>query len=65
MSLIKLEVKTKNHKYPIYIGNNILQKIKLIFKKNSINFNQCIIVADKNVPKKLLNKVLISLPKKK
>ena len=65
MSLIKLHVKTGNHKYPIYIGNNILKKLNKILKENLINFNQCLIVADKNVPKKLIDKVLNSLPKKK
>ena len=30
-----------------------------------INFNQCLVIADKNVPKKLIYKVLNSLPKKK
>ena len=65
MNLTKLYVKTENQKYPIFIGNNILKKINNIFKENFINFNQCLIVADKNVPKKLINKVLNSLPKKK
>jgi len=65
MSLIKLHVKTGNHKYPIFIGNNILNKLKIILKENSINFKQCLLVVDKNVPKKLINKVLNSLPKKK
>jgi 3-dehydroquinate synthase len=65
MSLIKLQVKTRNHKYPIFIGSNILSKLKVILKENLINFNQCLVVADKNVPKKLINKVLNSLPKKK
>ena len=65
MSLIKLNVKTGNQKYPIFIGNNILNKIKNIFTENSINFNQCLVIVDKNVPKKLINKVLNSLPKKK
>ena len=65
MSLIKLHVKTGNRKYPIYIGNNILKKLNKILKENLINFNQCLIVADKNVPKKLINKALNSLSKKK
>jgi len=65
MSLIKLQVKTRNHKYPIFIGSNILSKLKVILKENLINFNQCLVVADKNVPKKLINRVLNSLPKKK
>ena len=65
MSLIKLQVKTGNQKYPIFIGNNILTKLKVILKENLINFNQCLVVADKNVPKKLIDKVLNSLPKNK
>ena len=65
MSLIKLTVKTDNQKYPIFIGNNVLHKLPKILKENLINFNQCLVVADKNVPKKLINKVLNSLPKKK
>ena len=65
MSLIKIIVKTRNQKYPIFIGNNILDKLKIILKDNFINFNQCLVIADKNVPKKLIDKVLNSLPKKK
>ena len=65
MSLIKLHVKTGNQKYPIFIGNNILNKLKKILKENFSRFNQCLVVIDKNVPKKLINKVLNSLPKKK
>ena len=65
MNLIKLQVKAGNQKYPIIIGNNILSKLKIILKRNLINFNQCLVIADKNVPKKLINKILNSLPKKK
>ena len=65
MSLIKLHIKTGNQKYPIFIGNNILNKLNVILKENLINFNQCLVIADKNVPKKLINKVLNSLLKKK
>ena len=60
MSLIKLQVKTGSKDYPIFIGNNILSKLKRILKENSINFNQCLVIADKNVPKKLIDKVLNS-----
>jgi 3-dehydroquinate synthase/shikimate kinase/3-dehydroquinate synthase len=65
MSLIKLEVRTNNQKYPILIGNSILNKLHIFLKENSINFNQCLVVIDKKVPKKLINKLLSSLPKKK
>ena len=65
MNPIKLQVKTGNHKYPIHIGNNVLNKLQKLLKDNLIDFNQCLVVADKNVPKKLINKTLKSLPKKK
>ena len=65
MSLIKLQVKTNNQQYPIIIGSNLLNKIKAFLEQNSINFNQCLIVADRNVPKKLINKILNYFPKKK
>tara|TARA_B110000037_G_scaffold205680_1_gene250823 strand:- start:231 stop:1337 length:1107 start_codon:yes stop_codon:yes gene_type:complete len=65
MSLIKLNIKTGNQKYPIFIGNNILNKLNNFLKDSSINFNQCLIIADKNVPKNLIGKVLNSLSKKK
>ena len=65
MNSIKLQVKTRSQNYPIFIGNNVLSRLKKILKENLINFNQCLVVADNNVPKKLINKVLKSLPKKK
>ena len=64
MNPIKLQVKTGNHKYPIHIGNNVLNKLQKLLKDNLINFNQCLLIVDKNVPKKLINKVLRHLPKK-
>ena len=63
MSLIKLKVSTKNQKYSIIIGKNILIKLKKLLKESAINFNQCLIVADKKVPKKLIKNILHSLPK--
>ena len=65
MSLIKLEIKTNSQKYPIYIGKNTLNRIQKLLKENLINYNQCLVVADKNVPKKLIKKTLSFLPKKK
>ena len=64
MNLIKLQVNTSSRKYPIYIGDNILIKLNKFLKSTSIDFKRCLIVADKNVPKKLIKKVFNSLPKK-
>ena len=49
MMSTKLLIKTKSKNYPIFIGKNILKKIKNIFKSNNINFNKCFIVVDKKV----------------
>ena len=65
MSLIKLQIKTGNRKYPIFIGDNILNKLKLILKENLITFNQCLVIADNKVPKYLIYRVLNSFSKKK
>ena len=63
MSLIKLKVNSSSQKYSIIIGNNILKKINKFLKENSINFNQCLLVIDKNVPKNLIKDALKSLLK--
>ena len=63
MSIIKLKVSTISQKYSIVIGNNILNKINKFLKESSINFNQCLLVIDKNVPKNLVKSALKSLPK--
>ena len=64
MSLIKLRVKTNNQQYPIIIGNGAANKIKKLLKENSINFNQCLIVIDNKIPKKIIKKILSFLPKR-
>ena len=65
MSLLKLQIKTGNQKYPIFIGNNVLSKLQKLLKENLGNFNQCLVVADSNVPKTLVNRALNSLSKKR
>jgi 3-dehydroquinate synthase len=65
MSLFKLQVKTKNQTYPIIIGDGSANRLKTILKENSINFNQCLVIIDQNVPKKLIKKILSFLLKKK
>ncbi|MBD1139182.1 3-dehydroquinate synthase [Pelagibacterales bacterium SAG-MED46] len=65
MKQIKLVVKTKTQKYPILIGSNLISNISKIIKDNSIKFNQCLLVIDKNISKKFISKVKKSLNKKK
>ena len=52
MKMHKLIVSTKSEKYPILIGSNLIQNFSQIIKKYSLNFQKCLIIVDKNVPKK-------------
>ncbi len=64
MNQIKLNIKTNTQKYPILIGNKLSANISQIIKSNSINFNRCLLVVDKNVPKKFVYIIKKSLKKK-
>ena len=64
MKPIKLIVKTKSDSYPILIGSNIIKDLALHLRKNSINFNKCLLIIDKNVPKKMIAKITRSLKRK-
>ena len=65
MRPIKLTVKAQSETYPIIIGSDLIKDLAKHFKKNLINFNQCLLIIDKNVPKKMISKVTKSLKKKK
>ena len=65
MKPIKLKIKTKTQKYSILIGKNLAPKISAIIKNNSIKFNKCLLVIDKNVPNIILNKFKKSFKNKK
>ena len=65
MKPIKLKIETKTQKYPIIIGSNLITNLSKIIKNNSLAFNQCLLVVDKNVPKKFITKIKNSLKKKK
>ena len=64
MSTIKLQINTKDHKYPIFIGSKLITKLSKLLKNCSIKFTKCLLVVDNKVPKTLVNKILKSLPKK-
>ena len=53
---MKLFVKTKDKKYPIYFSVNSHINIKKILTKNNINPKKLMVVYDKNVPKNITNK---------
>ena len=61
MRPIKLIVKTDSEKYPIIIGKNLISNLSQIFKKNSINFKKCLLVLDKNIPKRYVKQISKSL----
>ena len=61
MKPIKLIVKTNSEKYPIIIGRNLISKLSQIFEKNSINFKKCLLVLDKNIPKRYIKQISESL----
>ena len=65
MKKIKLIVNTVGQKYPIIIGKNIAKNISKIISDNLISFEKCLLVVDKNVPKKLLVKIRKSFLNKK
>ena len=64
MKPIKLIVKTKSQEYPIIIGSNLVSKVALLIKNNSIKFNKCLLLVDKNVPKKIVIKIKKTLKNK-
>tara|TARA_Y100000590_G_scaffold436294_1_gene556704 strand:+ start:2817 stop:3914 length:1098 start_codon:yes stop_codon:yes gene_type:complete len=62
-SNIKIETETK--KYSLIIGSNILEKLPNILSNQKILFKKCLIVIDKNVPKKFKSLLINKLSKKK
>ena len=60
MKIRKININTKNRKYPILIGSNLIKSLKNILKNNSINSSKYLLVIDTKVPKKL-----VELTKKK
>ena len=65
MNLKKIIVNTQSQKYSIFIGRNIISKLSSILKKNSIRFNNCLLVVDRNVPKKMILLIKKNLKNKK
>ena len=64
MKQTRLNIVTKTEKYPIIIVSNLTSSVSKIFKSNSINFDKCLIVVDKNVPKKFVSNIKKSLKNK-
>ena len=54
MKPIKLRINSKTQKYSIIIGSNLGLNISKILKENSINFQKCLIVIDRNISQKFI-----------
>ena len=65
MKISKLIIKSSSGKYPILIGSNVIPNLSKLMFNNSINFEKCLLVVDKNVPKKFISKIRKSLKNKK
>ena len=65
MKTLNLKIKTKTQEYPIIIGSNLVSNISKIAKNNSISFNKCLLIVDRNVSKSIILKIKKSLNKKR
>ena len=61
MKSTKLIVKTKTKTYPIYFGNNILNKTGWLIKKKLPGVKKICVISDNKLPKLLLKKLTKSL----
>ena len=61
----KIPINTKEKKYSIIIGSNIIQNISKILLKEKIYFKKCLIVLDKNIPLNFISTLLKKLKTKK
>ncbi len=60
-----LPINTKSKKYRIYIGHNIITNLNKILNKENINFKKTLIIVDKKIPKKFVNKIKSKIGSKK
>ena len=66
MKQINLKIKGVSKSYPIIIGKNAIRILPKITKKYNLKFKKYLFIIDKNVPKKILSKVIKTIsPKKK
>ena len=65
MKIKKLKIQTLSQNYHIIIGSDLVSKLSRIIKNNSIRFNKCLIILDKNIPKKVIKKIKYSFKKEK
>ena len=61
MKFTKIFIETKNQKYPVVIGKNILKKTNFFLKKSFPNTKKIAIITDKGLPTNILKTVRLSL----
>ena len=61
----KILISTAEGKYPILIGKNIVSKTGYLLKKNKIFSSKVLLVVDKKVPNRMVNKIKKSINQKK
>ena len=64
MKPIKLIVKTKSNSYPVIIGSGLINNLPKFLSNNLANYNNCLLVIDKKVPKKTVNIITKTFKKK-
>ena len=65
MKITKLLIRTKHSKYSIFIGSKLISNLSEIIEKQSIQIKKCLLVIDKNAPKKKVYEIKKKLNKKK
>ena len=65
MKTTKLLIRTNHSKYSIFIGSKLISNLSEIIEKQSIKFKKCLLVIDKNAPKKKVYEIKKKLNKKK
>ena len=64
MKQFKLNINTKNQKYPIIVGRGLYNNLPKLLAKNSVSFNKCLIVIDNKIKKKIISRILNKFNKK-
>ena len=58
---IKLQIDTRDCRYPIFIGSGLITKLSKLLNSSSIKFTKCLLVIDSKVPKKIMIQVKNSI----
>ena len=65
MKISNIKIKTKTKEYFVVVGSNIIKNITTVLSDKKITFQKCLIVIDKNIPKKFQSTLIKKLSLKK